>query len=407
MKPYLLIIPMLLTTNTLVQGQSAADSLCQKAKQLAHTFIIADGHVDLPYRLRVKNFRLTKEFTGIPIQTDEGDFDYVRAGKGGLDAPFMSIYIPSRYQEEGGAKELADSLIDLVNGIIALHPDKFAPGLTPDQVEQNFKEGKISLPMGMENGAPVLELSDVAYFHQRGIRYITLTHAKDNQICDSSYDTTRTWNGLSPYGRKVVEEMNKQGIMVDISHVSDAAFYQVIGVTRAPLIASHSSCRHFTPGFQRNMDDFMIEALARNGGVIMVNFGSTFLDGEVAKNREELRKKLRKLLREKGLDEKDDAARPVIEEFKAKYQKPLFADVRKVADHIDHIVGLVGVDHVGFGSDFDGVGDSLPAGLKDVSGYPNLLCELLKRGYTEKDIEKICYKNLFRVWREVERVAGR
>lgn len=406
MKIQFILFGILLNISLLAQNGDGNEALRQKADELSHRFIIVDGHVDLPYRLRVKNFRLTKEFIGIPVETSEGDFDYVRAKKGGLTSPFMSIYIPSSYQVDGGAKELADSLVDMVNGIITAHPDKFGQGLSPDQVEKNFKAGKISLPMGMENAAPFLALSDVAYFQKRGIRYATLTHAKDNQICDSSYDTTRTWNGLSPYGQEVVLEMNKQGIMVDISHVSDAAFYQTIGVAKAPVIASHSSCRKFTPGFQRNMDDFMIEALGRNNGVILINFGSDFLEGQVTKNRDELREKMRFMLEEKGIKESDDAAKPYIDAFKTLYEKPLFADVELVADHIDHVVKLAGIDHVGFGSDFDGVGDSLPTGLKDVAAYPNLIFELLRRGYSEEDIEKICYKNLFRVWREVERVAA-
>lgn len=406
MKIHFILFGILLNISLLAQNGDGQEALRQQAEELSHRFIIVDGHVDLPYRLRVKNFRLTKEFIGIPVETREGDFDYVRAKKGGLTSPFMSIYIPSSYQVDGGSKELADSLIDMVNGIITAHPDKFGQGLSPDQVEKNFKAGKISLPMGMENAAPFLSLSDVGYFQKRGIRYATLTHAKDNQICDSSYDTTRTWNGLSPYGREVVLEMNKQGIMVDISHVSDAAFYQTIGIAKAPVIASHSSCRKFTPGFQRNMDDFMIEALGRNNGVILINFGSDFLDGQVTKNRDELREKMRLMLEEKGINESDDAAKPYIDAFKTLYEKPLFADVELVTDHIDHVVKLAGIDHVGFGSDFDGVGDSLPTGLKDVAAYPNLIFELLKRGYSEEDIEKICYKNLFRVWREVERVAA-
>lgn len=397
----------LLTFSALSQKTDPEAALRHKAEELAHLFIIADGHVDLPYRLRVKNFRLTKEFTGIPIETAEGDFDYVRAKKGGLTAPFMSIYVPSSYQVSGGAKEVADSLIDMVNGIISMHPDKFGQGLTPLQVEQNFNQGKISLPMGMENGAPLLELSDVAYFHQRGIRYVTLTHATDNQICDSSYDTTRTWNGLSPYGREVVLEMNRQGMMVDISHVSDAAFYQTIGIAKAPVIASHSSCRKYTPDFQRNMSDDMIKALGKNGGVIMINFGSDFLDSQVSKNRDELREKMRAMLEEKGLMEDSEQAKPLIEDFKKQHQELLFSDVEMVANHIDHAVKLAGIDHVGFGSDFDGVGDSLPVGLKDVSAYPNLIYVLLKRGYSEADIEKVCYKNLFRVWREVEQVSAK
>ena len=185
-----------------------SSSIEQKAQDLAHKYIITDGHVDLPYRLKVNNFRLEKEFLGIPIETDDGDFDFKRAKTGGLDAPFMSIYIPSSY-EDNGAKMLADSLIDMVEGIAKIHPKKFAVAKSPQDVERNFEKGIISLPMGMENGAPIeKQLKNLKYFKERGISYITLTHAKDNHICDSSYDTTRTWNGLSPFGKEVVTEIN-------------------------------------------------------------------------------------------------------------------------------------------------------------------------------------------------------
>ena len=392
------------TQKNLIQP-GADDPQMKVAQDLAQKYIITDGHVDLPYRLRVQNFRLEREYLGIPIETDKGDFDYVRAKKGGLDAPFMSIFIPSRYQEEkGAAKILADSLIDMVNGIIEAHPDKFGPGKSPQEVQQQFDLGKIALPMGMENGAPIEDLSDVDYFHKRGIRYVTLTHSKDNQICDSSYDDTRTWGGLSPFGRKVVEEMNRIGIMVDISHVSDQTFEQVMEITKVPVIASHSSCRKFTPGFERNMADEMIRQLGQNGGVIQINFGSSFLDGEYQKRRSELREELRELLEKKNLKRSDEAAKPIIEKFQKK-NPILFADVETVANHIDHVVALAGIDHVGLGSDFDGVGDSLPTGLKDVSQYPNLIRVLLERGYSENDIAKICYKNVFRVWNAVESFA--
>jgi len=375
-----------------------------KAQELAHKFIITDGHVDLPYRLRVKNFRLTRDYIGIPVETDEGDFDYVRAKEGGLDAPFMSIYIPSSYQKDGGAKELADSLIDMVSGIAVAHPDKFAITTSPAQVEANFKKGILSLPMGMENGAPIEDkLENVAYFHKRGIRYITLTHSKDNLICDSSYDTTATHGGLSAFGRDVVKEMNRVGIMVDISHVSDNTFYQVMDMTDVPCIASHSSCRKFVPGFERNMSDDMIKRLGKNGGVIQINFGSTFLDGEVRKYFDEKRSELLDILSAQNLDPKDEAAKPIISKFQS--ENHLWSDVSMVANHIDHVVKLAGVDHVGFGSDYDGVGDSLPVGLKDVSAYPNLIEELLRRGYSEDDIEKICYLNVKRVWEAVEKAA--
>jgi membrane dipeptidase len=381
------------------------DQLQKVADSLAQTFIITDGHVDLPYRLKIKHFVLDREYLGIPISTTEGDFDYERAKKGGLDAPFMSIYIPSTYQlKPDKGKILADSLIDMIEGITKAHPDKFALARTPDDIAHNTSEGKISLPLGMENGAPVGDsLSNLQYFFDRGIRYITLTHRTDNQICDSSYDSTYRWNGLSPFGEEVVKEMNRLGMMVDISHVSDSTFYDVIKITKAPLIASHSSCRYFTPGFQRNMSDDMIKKLADNGGVIQINFGASFLDS-VARKNDKLLDSLTKILEGKKLTSAQPEAQPIIAQF-GKEHKEFFSDVERVADHIDHVVQIAGIDHVGIGSDYDGVGDSLPLGLKDVSTYPNLIAVLLRRGYSPEDIEKVCYKNVFRVWNKVIEVS--
>ncbi len=386
---------------------SSEDPLMKRAHEIAQKYIITDGHVDLPYRLKTMNFRLQKELIGIPIESEKGDFDWKRAKAGGLDAPFMSIYIPASYQVDGGAKEFADSLINMVNGIIEAHPDKFAAGLNTSQVDANFTKGLISLPMGMENGAPVEDdLKNVEYFYNRGIRYITLTHSKVNQICDSSYDQERKWNGLSPFGREVVQEMNRVGIMVDISHVSDSTFYQVMDLSRAPVIASHSSCRKFTPDFERNMSDDMIRLLGKKGGVIQINFGSTFLDSEVAKVNNANREKIMAIFEERDITFGSKESDKVIEEFK-KDNPSIYADVETVANHIDHVVSLAGIDHVGIGSDYDGVGDSLPTGLKDVSAYPNLIYVLLKRGYSEDDITKICFKNVWRVWSQVELIAGR
>jgi len=386
-------------------GERSDAELRALAERLAHQFIIVDGHVDLPYRLRVKNFKFVREFIGLPVSAPDGDFDYVRAKQGGLTAPFMSIYTPSSYQKTGGAKRYADSLITLVQGIVQAHPDKFALANSPHEIRHNFAKGKISLPLGMENGAPIEDsLHNVAYFHKRGVRYITLTHATDNLICDASYDSSSTWGGLSPYGRKVVEEMNRVGIMVDVSHVSDSAFFQVMRLSKAPCIASHSSCRHFTPTFKRNMSDEMIRLLAQQGGVIHINFSTLFLSDSLRFAIERHGEELAKLLKERNLKSSDSAAKPLVEQFQRDHAV-LFADVETVADHIDHVRKIAGIDHVAFGSDFDGVGDSLPTGLKDVSQYPNLLYVLLKRGYTKSDLEKICFKNPFRVWQAVERVA--
>lgn len=381
----------------------------EKARALAHKFIILDGHVDLPYRLQED---LTPE--GKPSEDVngpmKGDFDHPRAKAGGLDAPFMSVYIPARL-EMSGATKLADELIDMVEGFVKTAPDKFALAKSPTDVRANFAKGLISLPMGMENGAPLEgKLANLAHFHERGIRYITLTHSKDNHICDSSYDERHTHKGLSNFGKKVVPEMNRLGIMIDVAHISDDTFWQVMELSTAPVIASHSSCRHFTPGFERNMSDDMIKKLAEKDGVIQINFGSTFLDADVRASRDKRRSAIKAEYKVKGLDpdaESDKASRETVEKAYDAKHPPAFATVAKVADHIDHVREIVGVEHVGLGSDFDGVGDSLPVGLKDASMYPQLILELLRRGYSEAEIEKVCSGNVLRVWEAVEAKAKR
>ncbi|MEE9268624.1 MAG: dipeptidase [Candidatus Krumholzibacteria bacterium] len=379
-------------------GDQQGDERLAHATRLAQDFIIADTHIDVPYRL-------WKKMEDISVATEGGDFDYPRAKRGGLDAVFMSIFTPWQQEEKGGSKALADSLIDLVEGFAVRWPAKFAMATSVDEAKEAVEAGKIALMLGMENGSPIEgDLGNLEYFARRGVRYVTLTHSKDNHICDSSYDDSGTWGGLSPFGKKVVPEMNRLGVMIDISHVSDKAFYQVMGLSKAPAIASHSSCRHFTPGFERNMDDEMIKLLAKNGGVIQINFGSTFINEDCRRRFYIGKDKAEQYARENDLDPEGPEARA----WRTKYFEDNphgFADISDVADHIDHVVRLVGVDHVGFGSDFDGVGDTLPTGLKDVSHYPNLIAALLERGYGEGDIEKMCSGNLFRVWREVERVA--
>ena len=382
----------------LVAGCSNDANLKKRAYELAHTYIITDGHIDVPWRLN-------DGYEDLSVRTKGGDFDYIRAKEGGLDVPFMSIYVPSSYQETGGAKEKADSLIDLVLRIANDHPDKFEVAYSPNDGDRIFSQGKIALPMGMENGAPIEDdLNNVAYFHKRGIRYITLTHARDNLICDSSYDTTNTWGGLSPFGRQVVTEMNRVGIMVDISHVTDAVINQVLDMAKAPVIASHSSCRKFTPGWQRNMGDPEIKRLKENGGVIQINYGSSFVTQASQDKRQANTDKVAAYANKNGLEQGDEQLK--VYANKVSKDNPIYADITEVIDHIDHVVKLAGIDHVGIGSDYDGVGDSLPYGLKDVSSYPNLIYHLLKRGYSDEDIAKICYKNVWRVWREVERVAA-
>jgi membrane dipeptidase len=378
----------------------------QAAKEIAQSTIVVDGHVDLPYRMKVGGFTLKREVLDVSVRTPDGNFDYPRAKEGGLDAPFMSIYIPAANQAiRGASKALADTLIAMTERVAATFPDKFAMAYSPADVRANFAKGLISLPMGMENGAGIEdELANVSYFHRRGIRYITLTHGKDNLIGDASYDTTATYGGLSGFGEKVVAEMNRVGIMVDLSHVSDNTFRDALAITKVPVIASHSSVRKFTPGFERNMSDELIQGLAKNGGVMMINFGGTFLDSAYTAGTAQVREHVVNWLAENKLSRSDPRAQQYIEEYMAKFTP--FPTVARVADHFDHVVQLVGIDYVGLGSDYDGVGDSLPTGLKDVSMFPNLFAELLRRGYSKEDLEKICYKNVFRVWQAVEDFAA-
>ena len=398
---YLVLLLILIFISILPSCNSDNEqNLREKANELAQNIIIVDTHIDVPERLH-------PNWEDISQLTKGGNFDYPRAIQGGLNAPFMSIYIPASYQLTGGAKELADTLIDMVNKFAADWPDKFMIATSPLDIINQFSKTRISICMGMENGAPIEgDIKNLKYFYDRGIRYITLTHSKNNKICDSSYDDEITWNGLSPFGIEVVKEMNRLGIMVDISHVSDSTFYQVIKTTAAPVIASHSSSRFFTPGWQRNMSDDMIKLMAENGGVIQINFGSSFLSGKIKTERSKISREIDSILAGKKINRNSPGGKEFIKNYWEQHQSG-YADVKDVADHIDHVIKLVGIDHIGIGSDYDGVGDSLPRGLKDVSDYPNLIYELLKRGYSEKNIEKICSGNLLRVWREVEESAIR
>ncbi len=376
------------------------ESPAARGERLARELLLVDTHIDVPDRL-------IEHPEDVSESTTHGQFDYPRAKRGGLDVAFFSIYVPSTLEGSGAETAYADRLIDGVESIVARHPDKFALAASVDDVRREVARGRIVLALGMENGAPIVQdLALLAHFHRRGIRYITLTHGKANQIADSSYDKHRPWNGLSEFGERVVAEMNRLGILVDVSHVTDAAFERVLALSRAPVLASHSSCRSFTPGWERNMSDPMIQALAAHGGVIQINFGSAFLDDRYRRAWEARRDRIDAAIASRGLVPDSAEARALGDAMRA--AEPIErTSLSAVADHIDHVVGLVGTDHVGLGSDFDGVGDSLPTGLEDVSSYPNLLAELAHRGYSDADLAKIAGGNLLRVWSAAERVAAR
>jgi len=383
------------------EGQDAAtEDVATHAMRLAQDSIIIDTHIDVPYRLY-------DAWEDVSVATDGGDFDYPRAVAGGLNAPFMSIYTPAGLEAEGRSKDVADELIDLVNRIVDESSGKFAIALSPADVEAHFEAGQISLPLGMENGSPIEgDLANLQYFHDRGIRYVTLAHGLSNHLSDSSYDDNKQHGGLSDFGIEVVREMNRLGIIVDISHVSDEAFWNVMEVTTAPAIASHSSARHFTPGWERNIADDMIIRLAENGGLVMINYGSAFITQKAQDYNQARRAAVAEYMEANNFEEDAEelvAFRQAWIEENGTYP---YATLDETLDHFDHVVELVGVDYVGIGSDYDGVGDSLPIGLKDVSSYPNLVEGLIGRGYSDEDIVKILGGNMMRVWREVEAVAG-
>jgi membrane dipeptidase len=365
--------PLLIACEAPSPDTVASMDYAAEAQRIAKTSIIVDTHVDVPFRL-VENPQDVSE------STPTGDFDYPRAVIGGLNAPFMSIFTEADLEAQGQSRAVADELIDLVDSIVADAPEKFAIARSADDVRQHFEQGIMSLPLGMENGSPIEgDLANLKHFYDRGIRYITLTHGKSNHISDSSYDTEHQWNGLSDFGVEVVKEMNRFGIMVDVSHLSDDAFWDVMETSTSPVIASHSSARHFTPGWERNMSDDM----ARDYDTPRMAAAREWMAADP----------------ERGYS---DLFRDWLPQYTAEHGPYPYASLDDVLDHFDHVVALVGVDHVGIGSDYDGVGDSLPTGLKDVSAYPNLIEGFLNRGYSEDDIRKILGGNLLRVWEDVE-----
>ncbi len=385
------VMPFLFAALALPPAAAAAGSLDETAAGLARGSMIVDTHIDVPYRLNEK-------WEDVSRRTENGEFDYERARIGGLDVPFMSIYTPAESEQDGTAFQLANRLIDNVEALVGRAPDRFTIVRSPAEAKAAFDAGTIGLAMGMENGSPIAgEIGNVAFFRDRGVSYITMAHSRSNHLSDSSYDEERKWQGLSAFGKQVVAEMNRLGVMVDVSHLSDDAFWQVLELSRTPVIASHSSARHFTPGFERNMSDEMIKAMAQRGGVIMINFGSSFISEPARRWFDDMAAARKAWLEEHGYDEHGPERSKFNQRYREENPFP-YAGMDELMAHFTHVIDLVGVEHVGIGSDFDGVGDSLPEGMKDVSFFPNLVKGFLELEYPVADIEKILSGNLLRVW---------
>ena len=372
--------------------------LYKKAVELSEKYLLVDTHIDLPDWLY-------DGWSDVSEETDKGEIDYVRAIKGGLNIPFMSIYTSPSLEGTGKSKVKADSMISLVYKIVDTWPEKFCLVKSTSEINKNVNQNKILLAMGMENGSPIEgNIRNLEEFYNKGIRYITLAHFKSNHICDSSTDPERKWNGLSPFGEEVVKEMNRLGIMIDVSHISDSSFYDVINLSKAPVIASHSCCRFFVPDLERNMSDEMIKTLAAHNGVIQINFANFYLRNDIYQQFTNGEKAIKEHLKQNNIS--GDSAWSYEENYWKENPLPS-ATVKDVVDHIDHVKNLVGIDYVGIGSDYNGTGGILPAGLEDVSKYPNLVYELLLRGYSETDIKKVIGENILRVWQKVESISDK
>ncbi|MCY4127751.1 MAG: dipeptidase [Gammaproteobacteria bacterium] len=359
-------------------------------------FLIVDTHIDTPYR----NFRNELNiFDG----TNTGQFDLPRAQQGGLSVAFMSIYTPASAAEEGTSKSIALEQIDWVVET-ADSTDAIDIATCVADVRKLHEEGTLAFALGLENGSPLEgDPANMKAFADLGIRYVTLAHSRSNEFSDSSYDENEPLQGLSDAGRELVHEMNRQGIMIDISHLTDKASWQVLELSKNPVLATHSSLRHFIPGFHRNIPDDLVVAMKENGGVVHINFGSSFVSDESRAWRNTF---------DDALEEANAASELTPEQRQAFYADYLeanpypFATVATVADHIDRVVELAGVESIGLGSDFDGVGDTLPIGLKDASMFPNLIDELRERNYDDDALRKILGENLMRVWAANEAIAS-
>lgn len=397
------------TASSTIQDDSA---LRARADRLHRQSIVVDTHNDITSPLMDDGFDLAMagDDPNAKIKTHT---DLRRMKAGGLGAEFFAVYVGKEFVnkkpgEGGGATRRALDVIDVVLEQVRRHPESLEAASTVADIRRIARSGKIAALMGIEGGHAIEDsLHALRMFYKLGVRYMTLTHTNTNDWADSEGDlnnpSVKHHNGLTDFGREVVREMNRIGMMVDISHVSDKTFYDVIAATRAPIIASHSSARAIA-NHSRNMSDDMLRALAKNGGVVMVNFYDGFLDPRKA----ELALRARVMEDELKLKYPDDPKRVQgeIDEWR-KSNDPGKTPLSVLIDHIDHIAKVAGIDHVGIGSDFDGVPlTGLPVGMEDISKLPTLTYELLKRGYTDADVKKILGENLLRVMSAAERVAS-
>jgi len=395
---YSVLIAFLLFTGC----SSEEEKVSRKADKMHLNMLTVDTHCDTPMRLARSGFDLGRD-------NEKGCVDFPRMKEGGLDAEFFAIFIGQgpRDPETFEQKHLTTlAIFDSIHHNVARYPGMAGLALTPDDAYKLKAEGKVAVFIGIENGYAIgKDLSHVKEYYDLGARYITLCHSANNDICDSSTDPLGPeHNGLSAFGDEVVKEMNRLGMIIDVSHLSDKAFYDVLRASKAPVIASHSSCRALCEN-PRNLNDDMLQALKKNGGVIQICLLSEYLkQPEPNPEFDRLEKELRQRMKALGPDATDDQKEQIWDEYQAlrnKYEK--LATVADAVNHIQHVIDIVGIDHVGIGSDFDGGGEL--DDCRDVSQMRNITRELIRRGYNNEDIAKVWGKNSMRVMREVQALA--
>jgi membrane dipeptidase len=382
-------------------GSGRNEALWQRAMGIHRRAIVIDTHNDITTSMTNDDYDLSGP-PPVPYRTS-----IARMKAGGQTAEFFSLYIKPWYAQHGGAARRTLDMIDSVYRAVERHPNELMFATTSTDIRRAKAQNKIACLMGIEGGHAIENsLPTLREFYRLGVRYMTLTWNNSNDWADAGRGE-RKHNGLSDFGKEVVREMNRLGMLVDVSHVSDKTMSDALDVSKAPIIASHSSARALS-NVPRNIPDELLRRIAKNGGVVQVNFYSYFIDAKtVGPQSDERGQKLKAQQEALSLKYADDPERLAEESDKLEARNPLPPlPLSKLIDHIDHIVKVAGIDHVGLGPDFDGAND-FPEGARDVSMYPNITYELLKRGYSEQDIEKILGGNFLRVFAQAELVARR
>jgi membrane dipeptidase len=398
---YAFLCSLLAVTSVFVQHPALQGDLLARARAILKASPLIDGHNDYPWALREHD--PARDLAKLDIREPQPAImtDIPRLKAGGVGGQFWSVYVPVDLQGQAAVTATMEE-IDTVYRMIRKYPDTFELALTADDIERIFKQGKIASLIGMEGGHSIdNSLADLRMFYRLGARYMTLTHASNTPWADSATDTPK-FGGLAPFGEEVVKEMNWLGMLVDLSHVSPDTMEDALNVTAAPVIFSHSDARALND-HARNVPDNILQMLPKNGGIVMVTFVPSFVSPKV---NAWTKLQTAEQDRLKAIHPDDPAAvKAGVDAWTAANPAPT-ATISEVADHIDHIRKVAGIDHIGLGSDFDGITQKVQD-LDDVSKYPNLIAELLRRGYSDGDIKKITGQNLLRVFREVEKVSKR